>query len=62
MLTLTENEIIAVVVVLGLLALTVPVALRVAGLSGQQIADLLMATMRFFINLLQAFRAQNKNE
>jgi len=49
--------IVAVVVLL----LFVPIALRVAGLSGQQIVDLLMATMRFFINFLQAIRAQNKD-
>lgn len=44
------------------LVLFVPLALRVAGLSGQQIADLLTLTLQFFVNLLHEFRSQNKKE
>jgi len=56
-----ETVILAFLIVATVLILFVPIALRVAGLTGQQIADLLTSTMRFFINLLQAFRAQNKD-
>lgn len=44
---------------LVLLILAVPLALKIAGLSGQQISDLLSLTLQFFINLLHEFRAQN---
>lgn len=50
---------------LGIVAIVViilPISLRVAGLTGQQIADLLTLTMQFFVNLLQEFRSQNKKE
>ena len=45
-----------------LLILAVPLALKLAGLSGQQIADLLTLSMQFFVNLLHEFRAQNKGQ
>jgi len=53
--------------ILGVLALAlvfillVPLALRLAGLTGEQIADTLKLTMQFFINLVAEFRAQNKS-
>lgn len=45
-----------------LLVLCIPLTLRVAGLTGQQIADLLSLTMQFFINLAHELRAQNKGQ
>ena len=42
-----------------LLILAVPVALKLAGLSGQQIVDVLSLTLQFFINLVREFRARN---
>ena len=52
--------------ILGVLALAlvfvllIPLALRLAGLSGLQIADTLKLTMTFFLNLVSEFRNQNK--
>ena len=49
-----------IVVVVGLLL--VPIILRLAGLTGQQIVDTLTLTMQFAINIIREFRAQNKNQ
>lgn len=57
-----ETAILGVLVVFMVLVLFVPIALRLAGLTGQQIADLLKLTMQFFLNLLSEFRAQNKSD
>jgi len=40
--------------------LFVPIALRAAGLSGQQIMDVLAMTTRFFLELVREFRNENK--
>lgn len=45
----------------ALVLLLVPIALRLAGLTGQQIADTLSLTMQFAINLVREFREQNKD-
>lgn len=37
-----------------------PAALRLAGLSGLQIVELLRSTMTFVVELVRQFRAQNK--
>jgi hypothetical protein len=49
------------VVAVVVLVLFVPLALRLAGLSGQQIEDLLTLTLQFFVNLVREFRAQNQS-
>jgi len=59
--TITENLAISVVALVALLVVLVPLSLRLAGLSGQQIIDVLTLTTQFFINLVREFRAQNKS-
>lgn len=59
---LPASLIVGLAGLLVLVILALPLALRVAGLTGQQIADLLGLTMQFFINLLHEFRAQNKSD
>jgi len=54
--SLFSGLIVSVVVVV----LFVPIALRVAGLSGQQIVDVLAMTTRFFLELVREFRNENK--
>jgi len=56
--TVLSGSIVAMVV----LFLFVPIALRVAGLSGQQIQDVLAMTTRFFLELVREFRAENKEK
>jgi len=56
--TVLSGSIVAIVV----LFLFVPIALRVAGLSGQQIQDVLAMTTRFFLELVREFRAENKDK
>jgi len=56
------EAILGAIAILGLIVLLVPVALKFAGLTGQQIADVLNLTMQFFINLVAEFRAQNKDK
>jgi len=55
--SLFSGLIVAIVVVV----LFVPIALRVAGLSGQQIMDVLVITFRAFIDLVRDFREKNKS-
>jgi len=55
--SLVSGAIVATVVVV----LFVPIALRVAGLSGQQIIDVLAMTTRFFLELVREFRNENKS-
>lgn len=57
---LPENVLIAFAALLALIVLLVPVALRLAGLTGQQIVDVLTLTLQFFVNIVREFRAQNK--
>jgi len=59
--TLSENVLIAFAALLVLLVLLVPISLRLAGLTGQQIADVLAMTWQFFTNIVREFRAQNKS-
>ena len=53
--------------ILGVLALAlvfillIPLALRLAGLTGQQVADTIKLTLQFFLDLVGEFRAQNKS-
>ena len=58
---LPASLIVGLAGLLVLIVLGLPLALRVAGLTGQQIADLLALTMQFFINLVHEFRSQNRN-
>lgn len=55
-----QSLILGALGLLVLLVLGVPLALKVAGLTGQQIIDLLTLTMQFFINLAREFKEQNK--
>jgi len=57
---LPENVIIAALALIALVVVLVPISLRLAGLTGQQIADVISLTMQFAINLVREFRAQNK--
>lgn len=59
---LPASVIVGVVAILGLIIIAIPIALKLAGLTGQQIADLLALTMQFFINLIHEFRAQNQRD
>jgi hypothetical protein len=56
---LSETAILGAIALVGLFVLILPIALKLAGLTGQQIADLLSLTLQFFINLMKEFRAQN---
>lgn len=42
--------------------LLLPVALKLAGLSGQQIVDTLTITGRILIDLVKAFRDENRSD
>jgi len=53
--------VVGVVGIAALFLLLVPLSLRLAGLTGQQVADTLSLTMQFAINLVREFRAQNKS-
>lgn len=55
-----QSLILGVLGLIVLLVLGLPLALKMAGLSGQQIVDLLTLTLQFFINLAREFRSQNK--
>jgi len=55
-----QTVILGVIGMVCLVVLLVPLALRLAGLTGAQIADVLKLTMQFFINLVAEFRAQNR--
>lgn len=55
-----ENVIIAFIAIVALLVVIVPLALRLGGLTGQQVVDVITLTLQFFINLVREFRAQNK--
>lgn len=48
--------------IIALLLLLLPVALRVSGLTGQQISDVISLTLQFFLNLASHYRAQNKDD
>ena len=57
---LLTNPIFAALGLLVLLGvLLAPVALRLAGLSGTQIIELLRATMEFIVEVVREFRIQN---
>lgn len=57
---LPENIVIVALVLIAIVVLLVPISLRLAGLTGQQIAEVIGQTMQFAINLVREFRAQNK--
>ena len=57
--TLPQSAITGVLIVVLVVTIFLPIALRVAGLTGQQIVDLLTLTMQFFVNLIREFRSQN---
>jgi len=54
-----ESLILGVLAIAALIVLGVPLALKIAGLSGQQIADVLAMATRFFLELVREFRAEN---
>lgn len=56
---LPENVVIAALALLALVIVLVPLALRLAGLTGQQIVDVLQLTLQFFLNLVAQMRNQN---
>lgn len=57
-----EGVLGALIVAIVVLMLFIPLALRLAGLSGQQIVDVLTLTLQFFTNLVSEFRSQNKDK
>jgi len=57
-----ENPLLAALGALVLLAVILaPAALRVAGLTGGQIIELLKATMQFIVEVVRSFRSENKS-
>lgn len=46
---------------LVLLVIGVPLALRLAGLSGSQIVEVIKLTLQFLVNFAQSLRQENKN-
>jgi len=57
---LSPTIVLGCVGIIALFLLLIPVALKIAGLTGQQITDTLALTMQFFVNIVREFRAQNK--
>jgi len=53
-----QTLVVALAVLCGTVVL-IPVSLRIAGLTGQQIADTIGLTLQMFIALVKEFRAQN---
>lgn len=61
MTTLLTNPIFAALGLLVLLGvLLAPLALKLAGLSGAQIIEVLKATMQFIVDIIREFRADNR--
>lgn len=58
--TVPQTLLLGVFGIGAIVVIIVPITLRIAGLTGQQIIDLLTLTMQFFINLAREFKAQNK--
>jgi len=58
--TIPTTLVLGVFGVLALIVLLIPIVLKIAGLTGQQIVDVLSLTMQFFVNIVREFRAQNK--
>jgi len=58
--SLPESLILGVLGIAAMIVLLVPITLKLAGLSSQQIVDVLTLTMQFCVNLIREFRAQNK--
>jgi len=54
-----QTIVIALLVLCGT-AVLIPVALRIAGLTGQQIQDTIAMTLQMFVALVKEFRQQNK--
>lgn len=60
---LLDNPLLAAAgLVVLLLILLLPLALRLAGLTGAQILELLRATMAFIIEAIKTFRSTNNGE
>jgi len=59
---LPAGVILDAVIVALVFVLLVPIALRVAGLSGAQITDVLKLTMQFCLNLIEEFRKENQQK
>ena len=59
MLSLPENVLITIIVVGALVVVIVPVSLKIAGLTGQQIVDVLKITLDVFLAAVKEFRSQN---
>lgn len=58
---LPAGVLVGIVGIVAALVLLVPISLRLAGLTGQQIADTISLTLQFFVNIVREFRAQNKS-
>lgn len=59
---LPQSLLSGLIVAVAVIVLFLPLALRLAGLSGQQILELLQRTMQFVLDLVAEFRANNKSE
>jgi len=55
------EAVLAGMIILLVFVLLIPLVLRLAGLQGQQIIDVLTLTTQFCINLVREFRDQNKS-
>lgn len=59
--TVSSSPLLAIVGLVAILAIVLaPIALRVAGLTGSQIIELLRSTMSFIVQVIHEFRASNK--
>lgn len=57
---LGQNGILAALVIVAIVIILVPLILRLSGLSGSQIVDVIKLTLQFFVNIAQEYRAQNQ--
>jgi hypothetical protein len=58
---ITPEAVLLALAIVALFLLLVPLVLRLAGLTGEQVSMVLSETMRFFLALVDELRQQNKN-
>jgi hypothetical protein len=57
---LSESVLFGVLIVVAVIVIGAPLSLRLAGLTGAQILEAIQLTLQFFVNLVRAYRDQNK--
>ncbi len=58
---LPQTLILGALLIVALLLLLLPLALRLAGLTGAQIVDTITLSWQFALNIVREFREQNKS-